>query len=183
MKRFLVGVIGDGGVAPNDEGYKIALELGRILVDRRYRILSGGLGGIMEAVSRGARSSEAYVEGDIVGILPSSDHDASNMCVDIPIATGMGLARNYIVANSHALIAIGGGAGTLSEIALGWQLGKLIIALKIEGWSGKLADTRLDDRSRHPRIPKDRIMGANNAKEAVELLDTWIPRYMNTNRT
>ena len=86
------------------------------------------------------------------------------------IPTGIGIARNNIVTNSDAVIAIGGGAGTLSEIALAWQKGKLILALKVPGWSGKLAETRIDDRAREGMPEDDRIIGTNSVDETLNIL-------------
>ena len=82
-----------------------------------------------------------------------------------------------IVTNADAVIAIGGGAGTLSEMAFSWQKGKLLIAFRVEGWSGKLADTRIDGRDRKVSVDDDRVHGADTPKEAVDLLDDLIEMY------
>jgi uncharacterized protein (TIGR00725 family) len=100
----------------------------------------------MEGACRGAHESESYREGDTVGVLPHLDPDTANAWVDIPIATGLGHARNTLVANSDAIIAIGGGAGTLSEIALGWAMGRPVIAIETPGWSARLAGEVIDNR-------------------------------------
>jgi uncharacterized protein (TIGR00725 family) len=124
--------------------------------------VTGGLGGVMEAASRGAHSAKGYREGDVVGILPVSDGAAANELVDIAIPTGMGIARNVlVVATADAVVAVGGGSGTLSEIAVAWQLGKPIVALELEGWSGRLAGEAIDARR------SDVIHRARSAEEAV----------------
>jgi len=131
----------------------------------------------MEAVSRGGRSSVNYQNGDIIGILPDYGQEGANDYVDIPIATGMDNLRNQIVANSDAMIAIGGGAGTLSEIAFAWMLGRLIMAYEVEGWSGKVANTRLDHRIRYPKIKEDRIFGVRTEDDVLAILGEMLGRY------
>lgn len=75
-------------------------------------------------------------------MLPSYDPSDEGSSADIVIATGLDHARNILVANSDGVIAIGGGAGTLSEIAMAWALKRPIVALKVSGWSGKLAELK-----------------------------------------
>jgi hypothetical protein len=176
MRRRMVSVIGNAGLPHGDLRYELAREMGRELVSHGYRVVTGGLGGCMEAVCRGARESPEYREGDIVGILPGYDPREANEYVDISIATGIFHARNSIVANSDAVIAIGGGSGTLSEIAMAWIMQRLIIAFRVQGWSGKLADQRIDHRIRYPDIPDDRVYGVDTVEEAIELLDL-LKRY------
>jgi uncharacterized protein (TIGR00725 family) len=93
----------------------------------------GGLGGVMEAACRGAKDAG----GTTVGILPGTDREAANRFVDIAIPTGLGEARNALVVRAaDALIAVGGGYGTLSEIALALKAGKRVVGLgswEIEG--------------------------------------------------
>ena len=176
MVRTLIAVIGIGQLEEDDPLYKLGVELGRSLIDEGFRLITGGLGGIMEAASRGAHLSEKYHEGDVVGILPGMDKRSANRFVDIPIPTDLGIGRNMIITNSDAIIAVGGGAGTLSEIAFGWQKGKLVIAMDVAGWSRKVADTKLDDRARTP-VPDDRIYRASTAREAVDILKEKLPVY------
>ena len=175
--RKIISIIGNGRVPETSLPYRLARELGRRLIDEGYRISTGGLGGVMEAASRGARESPAYREGDTIGILPSFDTRTANPYIDIPIATGLDLARNVLTANADAVIAVGGGTGTLSEIANAWALNRLIIAYRIEGWSGKVADTRIDDRTRYENIPEDRIYGADRTEDVITLLREKLPLY------
>jgi uncharacterized protein (TIGR00725 family) len=158
--RKIVAVIG------NREAGEVALtaaeELGRGIVERGFRLATGGLGGVMEAASRGARSATSYREGDVIGVLPSDDRTTANRFVDIVIPTNMGYARNVLlVSMSDAVVAVGGGAGTLTEIGMAWQLDRILIALELPGWSGELGGRALDARSRPP------IIAARSAAEAI----------------
>ena len=119
-----IGVIGAG--KRNEETDRIALEVGREVARSGAILICGGLGGAMEAAARGAK--EQF--GTTVGILPGSDRDHANPFIDISIPTGLGQARNTIVVKaSDALIAVGGGYGTLSEIALALKMGKPVIGI------------------------------------------------------
>ncbi len=119
------GVIGAGKA--NKELLELAEETGRLLAKNGFILITGGLGGVMEAASRGC-----YTEGGItVGILPTLKKEDANPYIKIPIPTGMGEMRNaLIVRASDVLIAIGGEYGTLSEIALALKTGKKVIGLK-----------------------------------------------------
>lgn len=103
-----------GGYSPPPEAEVLAEAVGRELANRGAAVACGGLGGVMEAVCRGAKS----VGGTTIGILPGKDHTAANKYVDIPICTSMGYARNVMVVHTgRAVIAVDGAYGTLSEIA------------------------------------------------------------------
>jgi uncharacterized protein (TIGR00725 family) len=150
-KRKVIAVIGGNKMTAMDEDLVLAEELGCALIDEGYRIISGGMGGVMDAVSRGAHSSENYREGDVLGIIPGLNREEASAYCDVVIATGMHFARNQIiVASADAIVAIGGGAGTLSELAFAWQLGKPIYAFQSEGWAGKLSGSAIDSRPRSP---------------------------------
>jgi len=110
-----VSVIGGGRVGRDDR--ERAEAVGRKLAERGHEVVCGGLGGVMEAACRGAK--EARNPTRTIGILPTDDPADANEFVDVPIATGMGNARNaLVVGNGDAAIAIDGRYGTLSEIAL-----------------------------------------------------------------
>lgn len=173
----VIAVIGNAGLPQDDPRCVFAFELGRALVDAGYVIVSGGRDGVMQAVCRGAHAAAAYRPGVTVGVLPSSDPREANEWVDVPICTGLGLARNVVCAHGEAVVAIGGGAGTLSELALAWQFGRLLIAARLDGWSGKVADTRLDDRLRYPELADDRVFGASTPDEVVDLLRDRLRSY------
>lgn len=124
MKTF-VGVIGDAYSSPEFD--KIAEEVGKEIALKGGILVCGGLKGVMEAACRGAKS----VQGTTVGILPGSFKREANSYVDIPIATGLDQARNVIIVRtSDVVIAIGGGFGTLSEIAYCLKLNVPVIAIK-----------------------------------------------------
>jgi hypothetical protein len=181
-RRALVAVVGDAGAALDSASALLARKLGGRLVDGGYRVLTGGLGGVMEAACEGARRSRGYRSGDTVGVLPGHDPAEASAYVDIIIPTGLDVARNSIVAHADAVVAIGGGAGTLSEIAVAWMLKRLILAFPVDGWSGRLADTRIDDRVRYEEIPEDRVYKVQTPAEAIELLDRLLPRYQGSHR-
>lgn len=169
-RRPLIAVIGDAVVERGSAKDKLAEDISRSLVDNGYRVLTGGLGGVMEAAGRGARTSRKYQSGDTVGIVPGHDPGAANPFVDIVIASGLDHVRNAVVAHADAVVAIGGGAGTLTEICFAWIYKRLIIGLRVEGWSGRLADQRVDGRIRYPGLIDDRVFGADTSGEVVELL-------------
>ncbi|MFW6243933.1 MAG: TIGR00725 family protein [Desulfovibrionales bacterium] len=106
-----------------------ARQLGRLLAARGCVIVCGGLGGVMQAVCQGAREQG----GLTIGLLPGLERSAANPHVDIPVATGLGHMRNYLVVlNSDIVCALGGGHGTLSEIALARKIGREVVA--VGGW-------------------------------------------------
>jgi uncharacterized protein (TIGR00725 family) len=173
----MVSVIGDASIDPAGAKAVAARQLGALIIERRWRLVTGGMGGVMKEASAGARASAAWVDGDIIGVLPGSDPATANPFVDVVIPTGMDHLRNSIVAHADAIIVIGGGAGTLSEIALGWIYRRLIVALPHEGWSAKLAGTKIDQRVRYKNIPEDQVYEASTASEAVELVAKLLPQY------
>ena len=119
-----IGVVGAGECPP--EVSALAEETGERLARAGAVLVSGGLGGVMEAAARGAKRAG----GLTVGILPGTSHREANPFIDIIVVTGLGHARNAIVArSSHALIALPGEHGTLSEIALALKMGLPVIGL------------------------------------------------------
>ena len=148
-KRFIAVI---GGSEPSPQEAKVAEEVGRELARRGAVLVCGGLSGVMEAACRGA-SSEG---GTTIGILPGNDNKAANPYVQIPIATGLGYARNItVVKSAQAVIAIGGSYGTLSEISYALQSGIPVIGLNT--WS--LSRNGQQDKS---------IILAQSPTEAVE---------------
>lgn len=116
-----------------------AEKAGALIARKGATLICGGLGGIMEAASRGAQE-----EGGLtIGILPHDIGSPANPFIDVAIATGMGIGRNIIIARTaDALIAIGGAYGTLSEIAFALQLEKPVIGIKT--WEIKGIDQAAD---------------------------------------
>ena len=147
--RPVMAIIGSASSTLEVHVTRSAEELGRRAVDAGFRVVTGGLGGVMLAASRGARASGKWREGDVLGVLPSYDRSRANEFVDIAIPTGLQYARNVIVvAMADVVVAVHGGAGTLSELALAWQLGRPIVSVGPSGgWAGRLAGQRVDDRS------------------------------------
>lgn len=175
--RQRVAVIGDGGITEGDTKYSLAREIGRRLVDAGFGVVTGGLGGVMEAASRGAREAPGWTPGTVLALLPGCDPADANPYADVVLPTGLDHVRNVLVAQSDAVIAVGGGAGTLAEMAFAWIYFRPIVALRVEGWSGRLADQRIDARVRYPDIPDDRVYGADDAREAVELAARLVTQY------
>jgi uncharacterized protein (TIGR00725 family) len=181
-RRLLIAVIGDAKLEPGSVKDKLAEDIGRALVDAGYRVLTGGLGGVMEAASRGARSSSKYRSGDTVGVVPGHDPGEANAFVDVVLASGLDHVRNSVVAHADAVIAVGGGAGTMSEICFAWIYKRLIIGMRVEGWSGRMADQRVDERTRYPTEADDRIFGADSADDVVRILADRLARFADHHR-
>lgn len=127
-KKKFIAVI--GGSQCSSQEVKLAEEVGRELARQGAAVICGGLDGVMEAVCKGAS-----LEGGVtIGILPGGSRHAANPYVQIPIVTNMGEARNVVIVKSaEAVIAIGGGYGTLSEIGHALRNGVPVVGLKT--WS------------------------------------------------
>jgi uncharacterized protein (TIGR00725 family) len=125
LKRPVIAVI--GGRRPEKSLFKEAEEVGRLIAQKGAVLVCGGLGGVMEAASKGAKSGG----GLTLGILPQNDSKDANPYIDISVPTGLGIARNVIIARTaDALIAVGGEYGTLSEIAFALQMGKPVVGIR-----------------------------------------------------
>jgi len=112
IKRKIIAVI--GGAEASEKHLKIAEQVGRLIAERNAILVTGGMGGIMSAASKGAKEAN----GLVIGILPTADKESANPYVDIPIVTGLNQARNFIIARTcDCAIAVNGRFGTLSEIA------------------------------------------------------------------
>jgi uncharacterized protein (TIGR00725 family) len=122
--KIFIGVIGGGDCS--DEVYKLAEQVGEKIAKAGAILVCGGLGGVMEAASRGAKKEG----GTTIGILPGIDKSQANSYIDFPIVTGLEEGRNLLVIrNSDVIIALPGEYGTLSEIAFCLKLGKPIVGL------------------------------------------------------
>jgi len=126
-RRAIIGVMGGGEASP--ETASLARALGQAIADEGWILLSGGRNaGVMTAVSQGAAESG----GVVVGILPDRDLQRASPHLTIPIRTGLGDGRNIInILSSDMVVALPGGAGTLSEISLALKNGKSLLLL---GW-------------------------------------------------
>jgi hypothetical protein len=124
-----VAVVGAGDVPDSD----VAFSVGRLLAERGVVVVTGGLGGVMAAACRGAVSAG----GVTVGLLPGLDRSIANEWVSVAIPTGLGELRNGLVVRAaDAVVAVGGGYGTLSEIALALKAGKPVVGIgtwEVEG--------------------------------------------------
>ncbi len=131
-----IAVVGDGNA--NRKTYNPAIEVGAAIADSKSVLICGGLGGVMEGSAKGAKERG----GLTVGILPGESSKEANHYIDIKIATGLGHARNAIVARAaDAVIAVGGEYGTLSEVALALKMGKPVVYLETSG--GILRDSEI----------------------------------------
>jgi len=131
-----------------------AERVGKLIAQKGAVLICGGRGGVMEAAAKGAKEAG----GITVGILPESDDSGANAYVDIPIITGMGNGRNIInVLSSQVIIAISGGYGTLSEIALALKTRTPVITF--QSWSLPASAVDLND--------DPLFFAVNTAEEAV----------------
>jgi uncharacterized protein (TIGR00725 family) len=160
MTYRIISVI--GGSDSNHEILELAEQIGEEIALRGVALACGGLGGVMEAACRGAKKHN----GLTIGILPSEMKEHANRFVDIAIPTGIGYARNFLVAKTgDAVIVIDGSAGTLSEIAIAWFSDRPIVALANSGgWAAKLAGIKIDGRR------SDMVHSAETPKEAVQIV-------------
>lgn len=144
-RQKVIGII--GGRRASKKLLKEAEEAGRLVAKSGYALLTGGLGGVMEAASRGAHEAG----GITIGILPHDTASSANDYIMIAIPTGLGIGRNVIVARaSDGLIAVAGEYGTLTEIAFALQMGKPVVG--IGSWD------------------IDGVIQAKNAEEAVGIV-------------
>ena len=140
-RPLLVTVIGKSAKNPADpvppQALRAAEEVGRLLARRGAVVVSGGLSGVMEAVSRGAKSQG----GLVIGILPGFDKRDANEYVDVALTTGMGWMRNTLtVRAADAVIMISGGIGTLSELTIAYQDKPTVILEGTGGWSDRIRE-------------------------------------------
>jgi len=151
-RRRLVAVCGESD--PQTSLADLAFELGHGIAERGAILICGGLTGVMEHAARGARAAG----GLAVGLLPGDEPDDANAYIDLAIATGLGHARNAVLARTaDGVVALGGGLGTLSEIALALRDGRP--AIGIQTW-------RFDRQGRtEPELPT-----AGNVNDAL----TWL---------
>jgi uncharacterized protein (TIGR00725 family) len=120
-----IAVIGAGDCSPQEAD--LAEAVGRRLAEAGVVLICGGRGGVMAAACRGARAAG----GLTIGILPGASRAEANPDVVVPVVTGLGEARNFIIVRSaQAVIAVGGEFGTLSEIAFALKLGRPVIGLR-----------------------------------------------------
>lgn len=161
-RRKQILVIGFGRDHCPEGAYQSAYKVGLEIAKRGGVLLTGGLGGVMEAASRGAKEAG----GLVIGIIPQDNKADANAYCDVVIATGIGLARDFVTAYSaDAVMIVGGGAGTLIEAAAAYQKKIPVIALRgTGGVADHLADTYLDERA------IERIIGESSPEAAVRAI-------------
>jgi uncharacterized protein (TIGR00725 family) len=149
--RAWIAVVGPGSAASSHD-VAVAEGVGAAVAEAGCGLVCGGLGGVMEAACRGARSRG----GLTLGLLPGLDREEANGWVVVAVATGLGEARNALVVRAaDAVIAVGGGWGTLSEIALALKTGVPVVGLAT--WEPAIAGA-----------PVEGIVRADGPREAVD---------------
>lgn len=140
--QFLV--IGYNSDHCTEHAYNLAYEVGKEVALHDAILVSGGLGGVMEAASKGAKDHG----GLVVGIIPQDEKRYANAFCDVVISTGLGHSRNFVTAYSgDVVIVVGGGIGTAIEAGIAYQKGKPIIAIQGSGGiADEIGGKYLDDR-------------------------------------
>lgn len=161
MVKTIVAVIGSSHASEAEVDFAEAV--GKKIAKYGFLLLTGARGGVMKAACRGAKK-----EGGLtLGILPAANKSQANKFTDIVIPSGMGSTRNSLNAlTADYIIAVGGGAGTLSEIAYAWMYNKPILAVEgVGGWAEKLAGERIDEKR------NDRIVPIRTPQEAIDWIE------------
>lgn len=157
-RQILVIGHNDNGCSPEHE--KIAYDTGQEIAKSGSVLITGGLGGVMKAASKGAQDAG----GLTVGIIPQDDPSFANEYCDIVLPSGMGLTRDFLNAlAADGIIIIGGGSGTLSEMCAAYMHKKPMVAIRNTGGA---ADRYVDDYLDHRKNLM--IVGADSPKEAVD---------------
>ncbi len=157
LRQIVVIGHNESGCTPEHE--RIAYEAGAEVARAGAVLITGGLGGVMNASCRGAFEAG----GMTVGILPQDDHASANRYCRIVIPTGVGLSRDFINAlSADGIIIIGGGSGTLSEVCAAYMHKRPMVAVRNTGGTAdRYADSYVDHRK------NIRIVGADTPQEAV----------------
>jgi len=159
VRRKQILVVGYGGDHCTNVAYDTAYQIGIELAKSGVILITGGLGGVMEAASHGSREGGGFV----IGIIPQEEKRKANAYCDAVIATGIGFARDFVTAYSaDAVIVVGGGVGSLIEISAAYHNGIPIVAVKgTGGIADQFAKQYLDDRQ------IVRILQEDSAQDAV----------------
>ena len=165
----LITVIGKSAKDPRDpvpeKALRMAEEVGKLIAERGGVLVSGGLSGVMEAASRGAKTAD----GLVVGILPGFDKRDANDFVDIAITTGMGWMRNTLtVRAADAVIMISGGIGTLNELTVAYELKPTGVLEGTGGWSSRIRELAYGGKHRDEAKIAE-LHFAQTPREAVEM--------------
>ena len=161
MRRLQIAVIGYNTQC-TEVATKIAYEVGREIATAGAVLVCGGLGGVMEAACKGAKENG----GTTIGIIPQEEFSHANEFCDIVVCTGIGFARDFVVASSaDGIIAIGGGVGTLIEMGVGYMTKKTVVAISGSGGVAEMYGGKyLDERNRV------KILTATDARDAVRII-------------
>jgi uncharacterized protein (TIGR00725 family) len=161
-RRAQISVVGFNEDSCTEAAREAAYRVGRAIAKEGGTVVCGGLGGVMEAACRGAHDAG----GQSVGIVPSDDPSQANRHCDVVVATGLGKSRNFLVAYSgDAMVVVGGGAGTLIEVAAAYQASKPVVAVRGTGgvadeWAGKHLDDRRTGAMLEGSSPEDAVKKA-----------------------
>ena len=165
MKRMQILVVGSDSDHCTKHVYNLAYEVGEEVALRGAVLITGGLGGVMEAASKGAKNRG----GLVVGIIPQNEKRYANTYCDVVIPTGLGYSRNFVTAYSgDAVVVVGGGVGTSIETGVAYLKEKPIVAIKGSGGTAdKICGKFLDDRQlvevmteEDPRIAVEKVIRA-----------------------
>src|SRR6266850_5856194 len=165
----VITVIGKSARNPADpvptQALRAAEEVGELLARRGAIVVTGGLSGVMEAVSRGAKNAG----GLVIGILPGFDKRDANAYVDVAITTGMGWMRNTLVVRAaDAVIMISGGIGTLNELTVAYEDKPTVILEGTGGWSDRIREIAYEGKHLD-EAHRATLHFAKTPAEAVEL--------------
>lgn len=161
MRKIQIAVVGYNKDKCTEQARILAYEVGKEVARAGAVLVCGGLGGVMESACKGSKENNGFT----IGIIPQDEFSFANAFCDVVICTGIGFARDFMIASSaDGIIAIGGGVGTLIEMAAGYMIKKSIVVI---AGSGGVADTYagkyLDERNRVP------ILVAKDARSAVRI--------------
>lgn len=126
-RKLVVAITGRKGTSPRytEELAQAAIAAGRVVAELGLTVLTGGLGGVMERAAEGAKSAD----GETIGILPGGDHDEGNRFLDLVLPSGVGIARNILIASAcDFMVALPGGTGTLEELCFALDFGRPVIS-------------------------------------------------------
>ena len=136
--RKIVAIIGPS--EPSAKEYEMAYSVGKFLASKGFVVATGGKSGIMEGALKGAKEAG----GLTIGILPEGDLSYANKFVDIPITTGLGEVRNFVLVNSgYFVVSIGISEGTLIELAYALKVGKTVFSYNLPELPGVFEDGRI----------------------------------------
>lgn len=167
--KTIIAVIGKYEQLPHDpapaQSKAVAEEVGREIAEHGAVLLSGGLTGVMEAASKGAKEAG----GLVIGMIPGFHKEDANPYCDIVLTTGLASIRNVIVVrSSDAVIMVGGASGTLNELTIAYGSKPVVVVEGSGGWTDRIRDVLYEGKYLDERR-LDEIHFAHSAHEAVEL--------------